>query len=612
MGLLVFIGIVFLVVEALQPAPLTIPPSEVYVVAGAPDITSIDTRGTVKASSEVSLSFQGQGGTLQTVDAHVGSHVKKGQVLATVSDSSEQAEVAQANAGVQEAEGQLAEAKAHLNLVLAGPTAQTDAAAQAQVAAAKTALKTAMETYQEQELAYHDRTAQEAGVVSAENAVSQAKTALATAEQNQTAQQRSAESAVTSAENQLQIAEQNVSTYQSEYGNITLAQVKQANSTYLNELSLYNQYQNDGFAPPNPYASALQADEQNYQTLNTDYYTLQNAEQTEKSAEQAVEAAKAQETNVGLSVSQAQTAYQAAERALQQAQAEYNDRTAAKQALIASKTAVQNAQAAVKTAEGNAAEETQPSTPAETQDAQAAVQTAEAGVAAAEAQVQSAEVQESFTKLVAPTSGIITQAPMKVGDFAGSGTAVFTLDVTRLHVEIAVSETQVHLLQNGDKIRYQVPEWPGQTFHGTIFQIYPTPIPGNGGEYKVLATVNDVHSELRPGMTGNVTIALGNQAKSLQVPFVAVHRLDGVTGVYAIVSSKQSLPSGDVLSSVSSAHDGQYVRLNNSAIPSNVYFVPVSLGEEGGTYAQVMSGLVPGEKVLIGDGVFFMNHHPQG
>lgn len=597
--ILIFVIILIFVLGLLESilgrntdSSINIPSSEIYLVPDIPTTQRINVQGTVKASSSVSLNFQGQGGMITQENVQVGDHVKVGQVLAEVDNSSEMAAVSQAQAGVSQAEGNVLQAKAHLQLLQQGPTSQTIAAAQAQVQQAKTALQTAEAAYQQQKNIYNDRTSQEAQVIAAENAVTQAQAALQTAEQNQTADQKSAQQSIASAQNQLEIAQQNLQTDEAEDGNVTLQQVQQAENIYNNELATYNSYNTAGYPAPNPYTSVLQEDETVYQNLSQRYYQLQQAEQAVKSDQQALAQAEAQSTSVNTSVQQAQAEYQAAERSLTQAELEYQDRTAQQQALVNAQNSVEQAKQAVQTAEADAEQETQPSTPAELQEAEAAVQTAQAGVQAAQAQLQAAEVNESYTILKAPVDGIITQVIEHVGDTVGPTTPVFTLDMQQEHIDLAVSESQLNYIQTGDSIDFQVPEVPGKTFKGQIFKIYPTPITGNGNEYKVLASIDTSDKRLSPGMTGNVTIHLGSSVRSLVIPSTAIQNYDGHQGVYVIASKQE-------------AKAEHFIAVDNVTIPSGVYFAPLVLGVMGNENTQVLAGLKSGDKVLIGEARFY-------
>ncbi len=597
------------IVKAASGTP-GIPNSQIYQIAYASTASSIATQGTVVAKSEINLDFQGQGGTVKKVLAKVGNHVKAGQVLATLDDSMQQGQVAQAQAGVAVAEGQLAQAQAHEQQIIAGPSSQTVNVSKSAVSAAETALANAQKNYADQKAAYNDRTAAHQQLVAAESAVSQASAALQSAQANQDSQTSSAQQALQTAENNLATDQQNLDQAKTQYGNITEDQVKQAYSTYLDELSHYQSWQNGAYGGTNPYAATLQADQNVYQTLSQGYDALQAAQKQYDGDLAAVQSAKSGITSVQNSVAIAQAQYDAAEKNLQEAQAAYNDRTGAKQALDNSANAVAQAQSAVNTAKAQLSQTTQPPQAQDVNAAQAAVQTAQAGVQAAQAQLQQAQTDESYTVLKAPVDGVITQKNIDIGELASPNQPAFVLDVSQIQVNIPISEAQLNEVAQGDKITLTVPELPGQKFTGQIIQVDPTPIPNNPGNYKAVATLDAASSKkVRPGMTGSVTINLGNNPHVLTIPSTSIQTVNGVKGVYVVGKLANNAGggggSGSEGSDGSSGNSAQNANVNVN-VPKGVYFQPVQVGIVGSTTAQIESGLKPGEKILLGEGQFLV------
>jgi HlyD family secretion protein len=605
------------IVKATSGGP-GIPNSQIYQIAYASTASSIATQGTVVAKSEINLDFQGQGGTVKKVLVKVGDHVKAGQVLATLDDSLQTGQVAQAEAGVAVAQGQLAEAQAHAQQLIAGPSAQTVGVSKSAVQAAQTALINAKKNFADQRAAYNDRTAAHQQLVAAQNAVSQASAALQTAKANQDSQTSSAQQSLQTAENNLATDQKNLEQAKTQYGDITEDQVQQAYSTYLNELSAYQGYQQGPFGggANNPYAASLAADQNVYQTLNQGYNALQTAQKQYDGDLAAVQSAKSGITGVQNSIATAQAQYDAAEKGLQEAQAAYDDRTGAKQALDASANAVAQAQSSVNTAQAQLSQTTQPPQAQDLNAAQAAVQTAQGGVQAAQAQLQQAQTGESYTILKAPADGVVTQKNTDIGELASPNQPAFVLDVNEIQVNIPISEAQLNDVTQGDKIKLTVPELPGQTLAGQIIQVDPTPIPNNPGNYKAVATLDGTSSKaVRPGMTGNVTVYLGHDPHVLTIPSTSLQTVGGVQGVYMVGTAPGKAGAGAGSGSGSGAgttgsSSGAGTSANtaqNVNLPKGVYFQPVQVGIVGSTTAQIVGGLKPGEKILLGEGQFLVS-----
>lgn len=571
---------------------LTVPASDIYQIKALPQVSSISASGTVASASEVNMAFQNVGGTVQSIQVHVGEHVKAGQVLATLNASTLQAQVQQAQAAVAQAQGNVSQAQAHLAMAQQGATAQDIAVAQAGVNSAQTALVNAQKQYTDAQAAYNNRSLQQQQLVQAQNAQAQAKTAYDTAQQNQATALAAAQSALSTAQNNLKVDQQNLQTDQAQYGSITLQQVQSEYQTYQRVLSSYNSWQQGGFVGQNPYASALAADEAVYKSDSTGYYTLQGDQQKVQADQTAIASAQNQLSGAQSAVAQAKAGYEAAQSALQAAQLAYNNRTQEQQALDAAASAVKQQQAAVQAAQAQLQQVQQPATAATIQAAQAAVQTANAGVQAAQAQLQTAQLNESYATLKAPVDGIITQKNNSVGDVVSSGQAVFVLDVPHLQANLSVSDTQLPYVKVGEAVTMTVSALPGKTFTGKIFEVDPTPIQGNGNEYQVKATLADSSNTLKPGMSGNVSIQTNlAQQNALSVPTMALQQVNGVTGVY-------------VMGSNSGSKTGSSTGPTSANLPKGTYFQPVVIGFQGTQNTQVVSGLKAGEKILLGSSRF--------
>lgn len=570
--------------------------SNLYKVKSAATQKTIKTVGTVQSKSEVNLAFQGQGGRVTSVKVKVGDKVKAGQVVATLDDSSTQAQLQQAEAGLSQAQGALAQAQAGVVKTTEGPTSATVSVAQSNVNKAKTALAAAQKQYQDQLTAYNDRTVAKEQLTQAQNAYQQAKTALQTAQQNQQQAVQAAQKKLKADQNNLQTLKSNLDQAKSNYGNITKKQVDQAYQKYQTALNRFKSFQNGSFSGPNPYEVQMKNYQAVWQSDNQGYTALQNAQNAYNQGEALVQNDQSALTQAQNGVSQAQAQFDAAKKALASAQATYNDRTQAKQALDAAKTQVNQAKAALKEAQASYQQTVQPPDKGSVASANAAVQTAQAQVKTAQAQVKAAKLQESYMTLRAPVAGIITTKNIQVGDQVSPGQPAFVLDVHQLQVNLPVSESQLPLVHNGDTVQVTVPEDPGQTFTGKVFQIDPTPIQGNGSSFKVEATIQDPKHQLKPGMTGHTTIHLSNSKNAVIVPAIAMHTVNGQQGVYLYDTSTKS--NAKVSNSTTN--------VAGMSLPPHVIFKRVVVSSQGPYQDEVSSGLKNGDKILLGQGSFLV------
>jgi HlyD family secretion protein len=138
---------------------------------------SITANGTVAAWQEASVSAEVSGLRLDSLSAQVGDTVKKGQILATFSQDSLNAEIAATRAQLAEAQANFEETKANAtrarDLAAQGfysAQAQTQTIAQEKAAQARLDAAKANVTLQELRLAHSVLRAPDAGVITARNA----------------------------------------------------------------------------------------------------------------------------------------------------------------------------------------------------------------------------------------------------------------------------------------------------------------------------------------------------------------------------------------------------------------------------------------------------------
>jgi RND family efflux transporter MFP subunit len=171
-----------------------------------------------------------------------------------------------------------------------------------------------------------------------------------------------------------------------------------------------------------------------------------------------------------------------------------------------------------------------------------------ANLAAASANVQRLQQLESFKRIVAPFSGVITQRNVDVGDLidAGSGAsrALFAMaqaDPLRAYVQLPQAYAQ-NVKQGQDVIVTQA-ELPGQQFHGTIANISGAiDVPTRSLQIEVRLPNPD--NKLRPGAYVQVALPATVRAPMLvpgntllfraEGPRVAVVDQDGVVHLHKI------------------------------------------------------------------------------
>lgn len=201
-------------------------------------------------------------------------------------------------------------------------------------------------------------------------------------------------------------------------------------------------------------------------------------------------------------------------------------------------------------------------------------------VDAARASLDSVTRQKADLAVTSPISGTVlalgtssTDTSQTIGEGASVTPATVlavVADPKQLQVNATVSEVDVARLRVGDAATIQVPAIPEQTFHGTVSRIAPQASSNQGVvTYGVTVALGDASNALRPGMSANLAIVVGQASGALQVPIAAVQSSGGTSFVRIL------------------AADGQ------------VRTVPVTTGLLGSQTIQVTGDLQPGQKVVV-------------
>ncbi len=178
---------------------------------------------------------------------------------------------------------------------------------------------------------------------------------------------------------------------------------------------------------------------------------------------------------------------------------------------------------------------------------------AETAIDRAELAVESARLQLSYTRLVAPFSGVIARRNVKVGDSVSNATAAFVLtDPERLRSvfhrpqrELPIFRAALEATAEGGtsapiEIRLTSEALPGEVFVGTIRMVSPT-IDVSSGSFRItvdLAQPEDGRQRLLPGMLVRLAVVTDRHPDALVVPKRALLREGETTYVFAIEDGK--------------------------------------------------------------------------
>jgi membrane fusion protein, multidrug efflux system len=209
-----------------------------------------------------------------------------------------------------------------------------------------------------------------------------------------------------------------------------------------------------------------------------------------------------------------QAAYDTAQAALLQARAN----------LTAAQEARRGAVSKVAEAEGRVAQTE--NVDAQVAAAHAATELAEARVKAAEAAVALAENQVRYTRITAPSDGVVSKLGVHLGQLVSVGTPVAELVPSETYVVANFKETQIGQMHPGDRVKVEIDAYPGHDLEGRVeslsagtgarFSLLP-PDNASGNFVKVVQRVpvriawnSPPDIPLRAGLSAEVTVYVGS------------------------------------------------------------------------------------------------------
>ena len=226
--------------------------------------------------------------------------------------------------------------------------------------------------------------------------------------------------------------------------------------------------------------------------------------------------------------------------------------------------------------------------------------------------------QDMLDKTIAsaPFDGIVTNMPIKEGETVVTGiqnTAGSTLmtlaDMSVITAEIKVDETDIVSVQLGQPADVTVDALPGKVFKGHVTLVGDQALLRSTGQatststsgteeakdFKVVVTLDQPSSELRPGLstTAKITTAQKPGVIALPIQALVMHSPDDdkAKGGVQAASSAAAVKAP--------AQQGVFV-IEGKSGKLRTRFVPVTTGITGTTDIEALSGIKEGDEIVLG------------
>ena len=234
------------------------------------------------------------------------------------------------------------------------------------------------------------------------------------------------------------------------------------------------------------------------------------------------------------------------------------------------------------------------------------------------------------SRFEAPFDGIVTRRNVEVGDTAvvgtmnNPGTVLLTVaDMSVIEAEVEVDETDIPLVQMGQRAKVTIDAIADRSFTGRVTEIGNSPIQATnaqtGGQrtatnFKVVITLDEQVPEVRPGFTCTAEITTATRTAAVAVPIQALSVRELVYDDKGNIV-RTPRPPKPRFSFGTKMEPAVSASTNTELLPGQkreevegvflirdgkAEFVPVKLGIAGERYFEVAGGLKEGDRVITG------------
>ena len=190
----------------------------------------------------------------------------------------------------------------------------------------------------------------------------------------------------------------------------------------------------------------------------------------------------------------------------------------------------------------------------------------------AEGQMRTAEAQLSYSQIVSPIDGVVTDRPLFAGDLATANQPILTvMNLSRLIAKSHIPQAEAAVLKVGNPAELKIPGLD-EPLKGRVTLVSPALDPGST-TIEVWVEATRPNPALKPGMTVEVSMTSKTVKDALVVPTPAVFK---------------------------SEESGNYVMLAGS--DGHAHQKPIQIGVCNTEFSQVLSGVNAGEAIITSGG----------
>lgn len=215
-----------------------------------------------------------------------------------------------------------------------------------------------------------------------------------------------------------------------------------------------------------------------------------------------------------------------------------------------------------------------------------------------------AQLELSYTHIVAPIDGVISERMVKEGNLIQLHQPLFRIDdFDPLLAVLNVPERELAILRPDLPVSMVVDALAGKAFTGVIARVSPV-VDAQTGTFRVTTEFRDETRQLKSGMFGRLNVVYDERKDALVVPREAVIDEDGRTSVFVVSREKPKPPADadkaaakDKAGDKAKAEDGK----GKAKAPAEIDVArlrDVKVGYAAGERIEIREGLAEGDRVI--------------
>jgi membrane fusion protein, multidrug efflux system len=171
---------------------------------------------------------------------------------------------------------------------------------------------------------------------------------------------------------------------------------------------------------------------------------------------------------------------------------------------------------------------------------------ARAKLTAAEAEFALASNQHSYTVLLAPQDGIVTELRAEAGEVVQVGQAIATIAADgEREVVVGVPESRLEEIRAARELQVELWARPGKLYAGRVRELAPMTDSATR-QYTARIAIVDADPAIELGMTAHVRIAGQRTADAYRLPLTALYQKNGKSFVWIVAPDSSLVQSREV------------------------------------------------------------------